>query len=152
MTELPGLILLSLRAGLFIALYLFLFWAVRIIWKDFQQARASAAEEHISPLILVIQHNDEEVSHVLINPEYMIGRSPKADIHIPDETVSSEHARVFYDHKRWWLEDLGSSNGTYLNELPLDQPVVLADQDLIRLGKITSQIQIPETQSYEPGM
>ena len=143
MSDLPGLIFLGLRAGLAIALYLFLFWAIRIIWRDFQQTRSQVAYESVSPIILVFHLQDEESHHVLVNPEYLIGRSHKADIHLPDETVSSDHARVYYDRKRWWLEDLNSSNGTYLNETFLDQPTVLADQDFIRVGKIVVLVQIP---------
>jgi hypothetical protein len=147
MTDLPGLIFLGLRVSLAVLLYLFLFWSVKTIWRDFQLTRTNASQAPIIPLILIFDRSEEESTHVLMNAENIVGRSIEADIHLPDETVSSHHARIFYEQKRWWIEDLNSSNGIYLNEIFLDQPAVLADKDILRLGNITAQVQIPDNQS-----
>lgn len=147
MTDLPGLIFLGLRASLAVLLYLFLFWAVKTIWRDFKQTRINASQAPLIPLILIFHLLEEESMHVLVNAENIVGRSIEADIQLPDETVSSHHARIYYEQKRWWIEDLNSSNGIYLNEIFLDQPAVLADKDILRLGNITAQVQIPDTLS-----
>jgi pSer/pThr/pTyr-binding forkhead associated (FHA) protein len=56
------------------------------------------------------------------------------DIPLPDETVSARHARLTYHHGQWWLEDLGSTNGTHLNDELLSVPTVLTSGDEIRCG------------------
>jgi pSer/pThr/pTyr-binding forkhead associated (FHA) protein len=48
--------------------------------------------------------------------EAVIGRDPEAQVHIPVENVSRRHARIVWDGKQHWIEDLGSTNGTYVNE------------------------------------
>jgi len=46
---------------------------------------------------------------------YIVGRDPGCDIVIPDPYVSRRHARIFYRDGRWYIEDLGSRNGTYVD-------------------------------------
>ena len=145
MNDLPGILLLSLRFLLAICLYLFLAWALRIIWQDLRQSKTASLKQAISPLQLTIEPGlDGAPIHFLTNPENILGRSSNCDISVTDETVSSQHARFFYEHKQWWLQDLGSSNGTFLNDLPLEQPAVLADHDLLRFGRITAEIRLQQ--------
>lgn len=47
--------------------------------------------------------------------EYTIGRDPTCDIIIVDPYVSRVHAKIFYKNGRWYVEDIGSKNGTYIN-------------------------------------
>ena len=51
-----------------------------------------------------------------------IGRSPRATLVIEDDYCSSRHARVFLEGDRWMVEDLGSTNGTFLNDAKLTEP------------------------------
>ncbi len=48
--------------------------------------------------------------------EYILGRDPRDHITIPDKYVSRRHARIFYKSGKWYIEDLGSRNGTLLND------------------------------------
>jgi len=84
-----------------------------------------------------------------------IGRAPESDIHLPDPSVSRRHASVYVEDGKAVLEDLGSSNGTYLNEMRVDK-ALLSSGDTLRLGKVTvwflqekelpKQTQMKETQ------
>lgn len=47
--------------------------------------------------------------------EYLVGRDPSCDIVILDPYISRTHAKIFYRDGRWYLEDLGSRNGTYID-------------------------------------
>ena len=61
-----------------------------------------------------------------IADEAMIGRN-ESDVRLPAEMVSGTHARIYFDHERdaYFLEDLGSSNGTKLDGMPVTDPVKL---------------------------
>jgi hypothetical protein len=63
-----------------------------------------------------------------------IGRSPECEFTIPDRQVSREHARVTCEADGYYLEDLGSKNGTYLNGAQISGKVILQDGDLIQIA------------------
>jgi serine/threonine protein kinase len=63
-----------------------------------------------------------------------IGRTTGNDLVISGRTVSRRHARLWFSEGRWYLEDLQSANGTLLNNLRIQQPVVLNDGDIINFG------------------
>jgi ABC transport system ATP-binding/permease protein len=71
----------------------------------------------------------------LTQPEIIIGRDPGVDITIPSEAVSRRHAKLTRSGEAYFLEDLGSSNGTYLNGSRLVARQPLMSGDKIRLGK-----------------
>lgn len=64
----------------------------------------------------------------------LLGRGSDADIVLEDSFSSSRHARLTPQGDAIVLEDLGSTNGTYLNEEPLSGPQPLHDGDRIRIG------------------
>jgi hypothetical protein len=64
----------------------------------------------------------------------VLGRGDQADIHLEDTFASSQHARLAPHGEVMVLEDLGSTNGTYLNEEPLRGPQPLHPGDRIRIG------------------
>ena len=71
----------------------------------------------------------------LDKPEHLIGRTSNADIPVLDERVSQNHARVVLQDGRHYVEDLGSTNGTFVNNQPLNGPRKLQDGDLIQVGE-----------------
>jgi len=78
----------------------------------------------------------EKVERVRLEKEtIVIGRSSDADIVLLDDTlISRHHARIRCSPQGCTIEDLGSRNGTRLNELTLSKPTPLADHDLIGIG------------------
>ena len=69
----------------------------------------------------------------LTQAELVIGRTPPADLVIPHPEVSRRHARITLQQGRYMVEDLGSSNGTYVNGQPVRAPQVLSDGADIQL-------------------
>ena len=65
-----------------------------------------------------------------------LGRGAENDVVLPDRFASNNHAAIHLRNGQYWLEDLGSRNGTFLNSMPLTRPAVLANSDQIRIGDI----------------
>lgn len=63
-----------------------------------------------------------------------LGRHPKCGVVLPDRTISAQHARITMVREDCFLEDLDSTNGTYVNQQHIDRHL-LEDQDVISLGK-----------------
>lgn len=68
----------------------------------------------------------------------VIGRSPQADVCIPDRRISSNHAEISRRDGRYYLRDLGSKNGTYVNGQLLDSECALRDGDEIHLALVVT--------------
>ncbi|HEX3696018.1 MAG TPA: GGDEF domain-containing protein [Polyangia bacterium] len=64
----------------------------------------------------------------------VIGRSSKCDIQIDQESISRNHSKILNTGKSILVRDLGSTNGTYVNDEPIDE-YVLRDGDLIKIGR-----------------
>ena len=77
---------------------------------------------------------------------FTIGRELGTDLVIPDFTISSEHAEIRVRAGRYFLADLGSSNGTFLNGIPVgDQGVEIYDKDTVTFARIELTVFFPET-------
>lgn len=63
-----------------------------------------------------------------------VGRHPSCEIQLPDRQVSREHARIFRTRDGFFIEDLGSKNGTYVNGNPVHAPTRLLNGDLVQVG------------------
>ncbi|MDO8630990.1 MAG: FHA domain-containing protein, partial [Phycisphaerales bacterium] len=75
-----------------------------------------------------------------------IGRSPSNDLALLDDKVSRRHALIqVQKQQEFWLVDLGSSNGTYLNGRRVTQPILLHDQDQIDLGPFRLRFHQPQS-------
>ena len=70
----------------------------------------------------------------LENANIIIGRSSKSDVQIDQESVSRNHAKIINTGKSIILRDLGSTNGTYVNDQLIDE-YVLRDGDFIKIGR-----------------
>jgi hypothetical protein len=75
-------------------------------------------------------------------PLTSLGRSPTNTITINDSFASSEHALVALRSGQWWLEDRHSRNGTMLNNMPISQPVVITQGDIIGIGKLSFRLEL----------
>lgn len=71
----------------------------------------------------------------LLEPQPMIlGRHPSCAIHLPDRQISREHARIFHTADGFFVEDLDSKNGTFVNGEPVLRPTHLKDGDVLQIG------------------
>jgi pSer/pThr/pTyr-binding forkhead associated (FHA) protein len=90
----------------------------------------------VSGLEIRIPDCPEPISHPLVNCEVTIGRHAEADIVIPLNSISREHARIFPHEEEFIIEDLNSTNGTYVNGVRISR-CILRHNDLIRIGDAT---------------
>jgi diguanylate cyclase (GGDEF)-like protein len=72
--------------------------------------------------------------HTLSRAEHYVGRRTDLDLHIDVDSVSRRHARLVRHDDDWWVEDLGSTNGTFVNDEPIDRRK-LDDGDIVRFGE-----------------
>ncbi|HEX6516844.1 MAG TPA: FHA domain-containing protein [Nocardioidaceae bacterium] len=70
----------------------------------------------------------------------LIGRGSDAAIRLDDDYVSTRHARIAASGDQWFVEDLGSTNGTYLGSQRLTQPTALQVGSRVRVGKTTLEL------------
>lgn len=70
----------------------------------------------------------------------VIGRSPASTLVLEDEYASSRHARLQPSSEGWWIEDLGSRNGTYVDDERLSEPRLLKAGDVVRIGQTTLEL------------
>ncbi|NCF39633.1 MAG: FHA domain-containing protein, partial [Planctomycetia bacterium] len=84
--------------------------------------------------LLVVEGPDSGARFLLPDREpQLIGRSTEA-VPLHDDSVSRRHAELTPDEGRWWIRDLDSSNGTWINDRPVEDRTPLAPGDRIRCG------------------
>ena len=85
--------------------------------------------------LLVVKRGPNAGSRFLLDrPATSAGRHPNSDIFLDDVTVSRRHAEFRRENGEFWIVDIGSLNGTYVNRKPV-QSAVLANGDEIQVGK-----------------
>jgi hypothetical protein len=127
----PELVLLLLRIGIAVALYAVLLTVVSYLRKDIKAAQTlpkSIPEVHLRAA-------DNQLNF-LLSASNIVGRSWESTVRVDDETVSSSHARISFQEGQWWVEDLDSRNGTYLNDITVEAPIVLTDGDVLKFGRV----------------
>lgn len=150
-----SLTLTLLRFGFLLALWLFIGIIITVLRRDLlmQQAtapayrlksqqtrkerRAIARIERERPRRLIITKGPDSGRTVDLTEDLIIlGRAEDAKVVLTDEYCSSKHARLIRRADgRWILEDMGSTNGTFLQERKLTGPTVVGIGEVIRLGR-----------------
>ena len=144
-------LLLVLKIAFLVLLYLFIWRIVRTASRDlrlpqesFILAPSAAAGVHASrpgPVtgrLVVVKSADlsDGEGFELNSAQLTIGRGNQNDIPIAtDEYASARHARFEPRQDGVWVQDLGSTNGTFLNGTRLDRPRRLAQGDVVRVGE-----------------
>lgn len=133
------ILLLALRLLAALTLYVFIGALILNLWRDLRAA--SFYSQQIPSAHLSIEGVPEEFCRFTLQEENIIGRAAENTIPIVDETVSTRHARLAFYKGQWFLEDLGSRNGTQVNDIPVNEPIVLTDGDRIQLGKVIARFE-----------
>ena len=140
-----------LKFGFLAVLYLFLLWVVRSAMRDMAGAGRLPDEDEaaagdgraagldlrsgVRPRLEVVAALGHEPGTVFeIGDSATLGRSPTADVRVDDPYASSAHARIFPRGQFMYIEDMGSTNGTYLNGRQLRKPEQLRVADTVRIG------------------
>jgi hypothetical protein len=144
----------ALKFGFLAVLFLFLLWITRSAMKDLSRSSGAAAAEPVEPprprrresslpnLRAGVEPRIEVVAAMGHHPGTnfdvgagaTLGRSDGADINVDDPFASSAHARIFQRGDYMYLEDMGSTNGTYLNGRQVRTAERLKVADTIRIG------------------
>jgi pSer/pThr/pTyr-binding forkhead associated (FHA) protein len=143
---------LSLHVLLLVSIYLFLFVVVRTISRDVRpdtrspESGPGALNSHDMveqqkpgkefPKIVVtdMDTGNSETAQIVYD-ELFIGRAQDCDIMLADTFVSSRHARVYQMGDSFWLEDMGSTNGTTFDQIKIVEPVRLINGDEFIISK-----------------
>jgi len=144
-------IVLILRLLLAAALYAFLGWALWTLFQEFKQQgdKLAVQKKPAITLYIKIERGQENVRRFL-QAEIMIGRDPNCDLAIMDEALSAHHARLAHHHGQWWLEDLNSTNGTFLNHERLTTSAVVITGDQFKCGNTVFGIQVEDSDGLSP--
>jgi len=136
-------VVLVLRFALAIALYTFLGWALLTLWQELkQQGKTLAGQKKPGITVTVKSQERKERQNRFSQPEIIIGRHTHCDLAIIDEALSAQHARITFHHGQWWLEDLNSTNGTFLNGAKLTTPAVIISEDEFKCGNTFFSIHV----------
>jgi pSer/pThr/pTyr-binding forkhead associated (FHA) protein len=140
-----AVLVLILRYALTVVLYIFLGWVIYTLWRDLRFQSQVVTTQKVPPITLAFEADVEGTQKVFTKPELVIGRDSDCDFQIIDEAVSSRHARLTYRYLQWWVEDLQSTNGTFLNDQRVETSTVIIKGDELRIGRQAILVNI-ETQ------
>jgi pSer/pThr/pTyr-binding forkhead associated (FHA) protein len=142
----------ALKFGFLAVLYLFLLWVSRSALRDLARSQepvladpvdapgkpgqpAGGLLQHVQPRLVVIAALGLEPGTTFdLSHGATLGRGEHADIKVDDAFASSAHARIYEQGDFMHVEDMGSTNGTYLNGRQLNAPERLKLADVIRIG------------------
>ena len=145
----------ALKFGFLAVLYLFLLWVARSAMRDLRRYEGSSTiaepvetpnprrrsragpdlRAGVTPRLEVVAAMGYEPGTTFdVGEGAMLGRANGADIKVDDPFASSAHARIFPRGDFMYVEDMGSTNGTYLNGRQLRTAQRLSMADVIRIG------------------
>jgi hypothetical protein len=153
----------ALKFGFLVVLYLFLLWIARSARRDLRGSAAVSSGEspaqagraippdatgmysasalgpvdlaHRAPRLVIERAPGHDPGMIYdLDGDLVLGRGERAEIRLEDPFASSQHARIYEQGNIVVIEDLGSTNGTYLNEEVLQSPRPLHPGDRVRIG------------------
>ena len=149
-------VLSVLKYSLLVLLYFFVFRAIRSVAVDVggrkrgaatpmrTPAPASAAKptRGSKPPTQVVVHDPGGAKPITtkLRDSAEIGRGDRCAIRLQDTYVSQVHARLYPKDGAWYVEDLGSTNGTLLNDRRVDAPLEVHAGDVVKVGKTVLEL------------
>jgi pSer/pThr/pTyr-binding forkhead associated (FHA) protein len=131
-----GIVVLILRVLLVCTLYAMLGTTLWVMWRQLSATSDQLAGRKIRAIRLRVDADGRaSIVRTFAKAEVTLGRDPTSDLPLGDEAVSARHAVMTFHHGQWWIEDLGSRNGTKLNAQRLEGATVLAHGDEIVCGE-----------------
>lgn len=153
-------LLFVLKLCLLALLYLFFFRVLRAVWAEIKtpapagaapparpanaarQAKkeAKSLAKKSQPQLVVLEPADQKGRAYAVGNETTLGRAAGCQITVDDTFVSQLHARVFARDGRFLVEDLGSTNGTYINRQKVAGPMVISPGDRLQVGNTVLEL------------
>jgi hypothetical protein len=154
----PDSLLTILKFCFLALLYLFFMRVVRAVWAEMKNPPPAAAAAGPTPApaparnwsggargaggrLRVIEPADTKGQTYELADELTVGRAGGCQITLDDTFVSQLHARVFRRDGQLFVEDLGSTNGTFLNRKKVTAPVAMRKGDRLQIGKTVMELQ-----------
>lgn len=145
----PDLVLELLKYVFLAVLYIFIARAVRVIYLELRpvSAPSTASRRSVAPAPAAARgkkktfrkaaviEGDKKGQTLDLSDEVIIGRAEKCHLVLEDSYVSQMHARIFTRDGVVMVEDLGSTNGTYVNRRRITSPTELQRGDRVKIGK-----------------
>jgi hypothetical protein len=119
-------------------------FGARVARGDRQERRAKAAKPRSRPAkprrgtptaVAIVEGGNKGEVISLDGAPLLIGRGNDAAIRLDDDYVSTRHARIGSSGDQWYVEDLGSTNGTYVGSSRISQPTAISLGTQVRIGK-----------------
>lgn len=148
------LTLFLIRAAFLAILWIFVLSAISVIRSDMFGARVPESARGAAPPqserkpgkpkkprrgspthLLVVEGDNPGTRAELTDAPLLIGRGSDAAIKLDDDYVSTRHARIAASGDEWFVEDLGSTNGTYVGPVRITQPTTIGLGVQVRVGK-----------------
>lgn len=146
------LTLTAVRLGLLALLWLFVFSIVGVIRSDLFGTRivnrAQGGRSRVTPtrnaprprgrrafsILAVVEGSLRGTTVPLKADGVLLGRNPECTLVLDDDFASGRHARIYFADKGWYVEDLDSTNGTYVGGERIDAPALLKEGTQLRIG------------------
>ncbi|HEX9634381.1 MAG TPA: FHA domain-containing protein [Candidatus Limnocylindria bacterium] len=143
--EILRILLLILQLSFLALLYLVLFGFARSLLRDLRSAEQAqiASQAGIGRLAVLESPEDEPpAGHAIaLGPINSLGRNVNNTIYVEDDFVSANHAMLTFRGRSWFIEDQGSTNGTYVNGHRIDRAVALSFGDELTVGRVRMRLE-----------
>ena len=154
----PEPLLKLLELCLLALLWLFFLRVLRAVWTEVRGPAAIVAKpsggngggrrtparggKRGSPRLVVVDPKERKGRAYALAEEQTVGRAAGCQISLDDTYVSQLHARIFSKDGQWFVEDLGSTNGTYLNTKRVTSPLAVKRGDQIKIGAVVMEAEV----------
>jgi hypothetical protein len=149
-------VLRVMQWGVIALIFLFFLRVVRAVWVEMspatirksrserrqeRQAERPATTRRKQLYLLAVEPAQHAGETFDLDDELTIGRSPGCGVPTPDDIYASTlHARLFRRGDQLWVEDLGSTNGTYVNSEKISQAFRLGKGDVLQIGSTVFEV------------
>lgn len=127
-----------------ILLYVIIYYALKIMYKDVKggkKKKAPGKKAHGLEVLKTISNGTLGIGSVIpVTSTISIGRREDNSIVLNDQFVSSYHAKIYVKNNDFYLEDLASTNGTFINDSKVEGRVRLKVNDQIRMGSTVFKV------------
>ncbi|CAN5660351.1 FHA domain-containing protein [soil metagenome] len=135
-----------LRFAFVALIYIFLLMVVRGLWRDLRAGIAGAGQPIGRLLVMAAPEAQPPVgTSFALDAVNSIGRDVNNSIVIEDTFVSAEHAMLTFRGRAWFVEDRGSTNGTWVNGQRVETYLPLGYGDEIQVGQVRLRLDRPRT-------
>ena len=137
--------ILALRLAFIALIYIFLYQVARVSIRELVAMGSASRDDTASGMpgptaalevVDPAESSFDTGSRLPLDHYTTVGRREDNTIVIDDAFISGTHAQLTYDHGNWWLQDLGSTNGTALNGAPVRSKVQVRQDDIVQFGRV----------------